>query len=70
MNNEISRGKELSAKERIKRFDKMFIKISKKLRKLNESDQTKMIGLIISRFNYDERLKRRKFILDREFGRK
>ncbi|QCD44100.1 hypothetical protein CMUC_0286 [Campylobacter mucosalis CCUG 21559] len=70
MNNEISRGKELSAKERIKRFDKMFIKISKKLRKLNESDQTKMIGLIISRFNYDERLKRRKFILDHEFGRK
>ncbi|WP_298085496.1 hypothetical protein [uncultured Campylobacter sp.] len=40
-----------------KRFDKAFRKISKKLRKFERDDQTKMIKLIAARFNYDERLR-------------
>lgn len=58
MNNE--KLKELEVKKRIKHFDKTFIKISKKLRTLEGDDQIKMVRLIIGRFDYDERLQKRR----------
>lgn len=53
-----------------KRFDKAFRKISKKLREFERDDQTKMIKLIVARFNYAERLRYDELKLSSIFGQR
>ena len=50
------RNKQKSEAEH-RRFDKLFRKISKQIRSLDDKDQAKMIKLIIARFYYNERLR-------------
>lgn len=56
MNEEAKEMEKIKANEKLRHFDKTFIKISKKLRTLEGDDQIKMIRLIIARFTYEERL--------------
>lgn len=66
----MSEDQKMDYEAQAKRFDKAFRKISKKLREFERDDQTKMIKLIVARFNYAERLRYDELKLSSIFGQR